>query len=293
MHNVGRFAPTPSGQLHFGSFITALGSYLQAKSQNGEWLVRIEDIDPPREVAGAANHILFTLEQFGLHWDREVLYQSKRQERYHAIIEALIDCQLAYYCDCTRYRIQHLPHHCYDNHCRNLRLVAANDQPMAIRLKQTQPIYHFIDQIRGKQSVNIHQAIEDFIIYRKDGLFAYNLAVVIDDYEQGVTEIVRGADLLPVTTKQLSLYQLFNFEKPQYYHLPLALNSDLSKLSKQNHAQPITTNNIQQLTIKALLFLGQTIPDNWQDSSQEQLLQWAIKHWQISNIPKNDIVFCD
>lgn len=288
MSNVGRFAPSPSGLLHFGSLITALASYLQAKSNNGEWLVRIEDIDPPREVVGAAQKILFTLEQFGLHWDRDVLYQSNRLTIYQDIINTLLKNKLAYYCNCTRQRIHGLTNQTYDNHCRHLQLSRTTQQPMAVRIKQTSSIDSFVDGIRGKQTIMSNDASEDFIIYRKDGLIAYNLAVVIDDHYQGVTEIVRGADLLSVTFKQLSLYQLFNFTVPHYYHLPLALNSDRRKLSKQNHAQPISTNNVRQLTVDALRFLGQSIPDNWQDVSQEQLLQWAIDHWQIKDIPKND-----
>lgn len=293
MNHVGRFAPSPSGQLHFGSFITALGSYLQAKSRNGEWLVRIEDIDPPREVAGAAKNILITLEQCGLYWDRDVFYQSKRLNVYQEIIDSLINNKFAYYCDCTRQRIQTLPNHCYDNHCRNQALSLHKQQPMAIRIKQTHPVDHFIDNIRGHQYVTLNEAREDFIIYRKDGLFAYNFAVVIDDHEQGITEIVRGADLLPVTTKQLSLYQFFGFDLPCYYHLPLALNHNLSKLSKQNHARPISTDDVRQLTINALIFLGQAIPDNWQDATQTQILQWAIEHWQVAKIPRYDKVFDD
>lgn len=291
MNHVGRFAPSPSGHLHFGSFITALASFLHAKSHHGEWLVRIEDIDPPREMQGAASHILSTLERLSLHWDREVIYQSNRTQRYQEIIALLLKQDLAYYCDCTRQRIHQLTNSIYDNHCRNRYLSPTINHPMAIRIKQHHPVYDFIDKIRGYQKISNKEAEEDFIIHRKDGLFAYNLAVIIDDHDQGITDIVRGADLLPVTPKQISLYQLLNFSVPNYYHLPLALNSRLDKLSKQNHAPCIKLDNIVQLTVDALSFLGQPIPNDWQDATQTQLLHWAITHWNIALVPtKNHIV---
>lgn len=288
MKSVGRFAPSPSGLLHFGSFVTALASYLQAKSQQGEWLVRIEDIDPPREVSGASTHILTTLEKLGLYWDRDTLFQSSRSERYQHVVHSLIDNKRAYYCDCTRQRIQSLPNHIYDNHCRNRDLKPSPNHPMSIKIMQMQPVNHFIDNIRGHQTVTNTEAIEDFVIYRKDCLFAYNLAVVIDDHDQGVTEIVRGADLLSVTTKQISLYQLFDFKLPSYYHLPLVLNKNQKKLSKQNHAPPINLDDIPKLTIDALQFLGQVTPLDWRDANQEQLLHWAIMNWNINSVPNKD-----
>lgn len=287
MNSIGRFAPSPSGQLHFGSFITALGSYLHAKSHQGKWLVRIEDLDPPREKQGSASHILTTLERLGLFWDEEILYQSARLERYQEILNFLLKKQLAYYCDCSRQRIQVLPDSMYDNHCQNRQLVPSSC-PMAIRLKQVHTITTFIDNIRERQTISHRQAKEDFIIYRKDNLFAYNLASVIDDHDQGVTEVVRGADLLPVTTKQIYIYQLLGWKIPSYYHLPLALNKNREKLSKQNHATPISLNNINKLIIDGLLFLEQTIPNDWQDATKEQLLRWAIEHWNIHYIPKEN-----
>ncbi|WP_392558967.1 tRNA glutamyl-Q(34) synthetase GluQRS [Orbus mooreae] len=288
MNNVGRFAPSPSGELHFGSFVTALGSYLQAKSKQGQWLVRIEDLDPPREVVGAADNILFTLDKLGLHWDQDVVYQSSRLAHYEEILNLLIRQQVAYYCDCSRQRIQQLPTHIYDNYCQNRQLTPNSTQSMAVRLKQTFPICCFIDNICQRQRVSQSERLEDFVIRRRDGLFAYNFAVVIDDHEQGITEVVRGADLLPVTAKQLSLYHLFNWHPPSYYHLPLVLNQHKDKLSKQNHAQAININNIKQLIVDGLQFLGQVIPTDWQDANREQLLQWAITHWNIHCVPKND-----
>jgi len=288
MNSIGRFAPSPSGALHFGSFITALGSYLQVKSQNGKWFVRIEDLDPPREVPGSAANILSILEKIGLYWDGEILYQSRRLKRYQEILNFLIMRQCAYFCDCSRHRIQSLPSHIYDNFCQNRLLTPKSGTPMAIRLKQRYIRDSFIDNIRGLQRISDLESKEDFIIRRKDGLFAYNLAVVIDDHEQGITDIMRGADLLPVTIKQISLYKQLEWAIPNYYHLPLVLNDDGNKLSKQNHAPAISLNNINQLIIKALQFLNQMIPDDWQDARKEQLLEWAISHFDINAIPKQD-----
>ena len=231
-HYIGRFAPSPSGELHFGSLIAALGSYLQARAQNGIWRVRIEDIDPPREVPGAADTILRQLERYGLHWDGEVLWQSQRHEAYRERLAWLHEQGLCYYCTCTRARI-HAVGGVYDGHCRDLRL-SANDA--ALRLRQTRPVLAFYDRLRGTLVADEALAREDFIIHRRDGLFAYNLAVVVDDHFQGVSEIVRGADLIEPTVRQISLYQHFGWQAPDYVHLPLAVNAQGNKLSKQNHA---------------------------------------------------------
>ncbi|QYN47699.1 tRNA glutamyl-Q(34) synthetase GluQRS [Gilliamella sp. ESL0405] len=285
---IGRFAPSPSGPLHFGSLVTALGSYLQAKSCQGKWLVRIEDIDPPREAKGASSLILKTLEAVGLYWDDSVLYQSACSERYLDILHSLLAKQQAYYCNCTRARIHQLENGIYDNYCRQRYLTIGQGQPLAIRLAQHHPIFQFEDKIQGLQTVEPAKAKEDFIIHRKDGLFAYNLVVVLDDHYQGISEIVRGADLLPVTAQQISLYQLFGYPVPTYCHLPLVLDNHGNKLSKQNHAKPIDLNNLTALTVQALQFLGQPILPDWRDASQTELLQWAIEHWQLTDVPQQN-----
>lgn len=290
MNSIGRFAPSPSGLLHFGSFITALGSYLHAKSTQGIWFVRIEDVDTLRVIPGAATQILHMLDAVGLHWDKEVVYQSRRLNYYQEILDSLSHQQLTYYCDCSRQRIHDLTGYTYDNYCRTRDLTFNSISPRAIRLKQTVIINQFVDQIRGTQIIVPNQAQEDFIIRRKDDIYAYNFAVVIDDHEQGINNIVRGADLLPVTAKQISLYQLLGWQIPNYYHLPLALDWMQKKLSKQNYAPPINLNNINQLIIQGLQFLGQTIPDDWQDGSKEQLLCWATANWNVNNVPKQDKV---
>lgn len=278
---VGRFAPSPSGDLHFGSLIAALGSYLQARAQRGRWLVRIEDLDPPREVAGAADRILAALERYGLHWDSAVLYQSQRHDAYRAALDWLAQQGLSYACTCTRRRIQQLGG-IYDGHCRSL---GRSPRGAAIRLRQSQPIYHFHDRLRGELLANRTLAEEDFIIHRRDGLFAYNLAVVVDDHFQGVTEIVRGADLIEPTVRQIALYQRLAAAVPGYIHLPLALNAAGDKLSKQNHAAPLPDGDPRPTLAAALKFLRQPLPESWQDLPLTGLLSWAIEHWELSRVP--------
>lgn len=277
---IGRFAPSPSGELHFGSLIAALGSYLQARSRLGKWLVRIEDIDPPREVPGAAQTILRQLEHYGLHWDGDVLWQSQRHDAYRERLAWLREQELCYYCTCTRARIQRVGG-VYDGHCRTLQLGADN---AALRLHQTKPVLRFHDRLRGEIVTDEPLAREDFIIHRRDGLFAYNLAVVVDDHFQGVTEIVRGADLIEPTVRQISLYRHFGWPEPDYIHLPLALNADGNKLSKQNHAPALSAGDPRPEIIRALQFLNQTIVNEWQDITLEDLLKNAVANWSLSAV---------
>ena len=275
-HYIGRFAPSPSGELHFGSLIAALGSYLQARARHGRWLVRIEDIDPPREVPGAAETILRQLEHYGLHWDGDVLWQSQRHHAYREALAWLHEQGLSYYCTCTRARIQSIGG-IYDGHCRELHHGPDN---AAVRIRQQRGIIHADEKL----------AREDFIIHRRDGLFAYNLAVVVDDHFQGVSEIVRGADLIEPTVRQISLYQLFGWKVPDYIHLPLALNPQGAKLSKQNHAPALPKGDPRPVLIAALQFLGQQAEAHWQDFSVEQILQSAVKNWRLTAVPESAIV---
>ena len=281
-HYIGRFAPSPSGELHFGSLIAALGSYLQARAQQGAWRVRIEDIDPPREVPGAADTILRQLDHYGLHWDGEVLWQSRRHEAYREALADLRQRGLSYYCTCTRARIQSIGG-VYDGHCR---LRHNGPENAALRLWQHQPVLHFHDRLRGDLYADEALAREDFIIHRRDGLFAYNLAVVVDDNFQGVTEIVRGADLIAPTVRQISLYRQLGWQPPGYVHLPLALNSDGNKLSKQNHAPPLPEGDPRPVLIRALQFLNQDVTSNWQDLPTAALLQHAVEKWDLSRVPE-------
>lgn len=282
---VGRFAPSPSGPLHFGSLIAALGSYLQAKSQRGKWLVRIEDIDPPREVVGASADILATLQAYGLNWDDDVVYQSQQSDHYEQVLANLNKQQLSYACACTRKIIKEQGG-LYLGNCRE-RNLSNIDNALRINVaKLTKPVTAFYDQLQGDITLDEQQADEDFIIKRKDGLYAYNLAVVIDDINQGINEIVRGADLLPTTGKQISLYQLLNKQPPSYIHLPLAVTKPGFKLSKQNHALAIDKKNPIPTLLQALEFLGHKVPELVDKSSCTSVLNWAINSWSLSNVPK-------
>lgn len=281
-HYIGRFAPSPSGELHFGSLIAALGSYLQARASQGKWLVRIEDIDPPREVPGAADTILRQLEHYGLHWDGDVLWQSQRHEAYRERLAWLSAQRLSYNCTCTRARIQSVGG-VYDGHCRTLNLPAEN---AAVRLLQRAPVTRFHDRLSGEIRADELLACEDFIIHRRDGLFAYNLAVVVDDHLQGVTEIVRGADLVEPTVRQISLYHQFGWTAPDYIHLPLAVNAQGVKLSKQNHAPALPDGDPRPVLIDALRFLNQNVTNEWQDLRIDELLKIAIANWTLAAVPK-------
>lgn len=278
----GRFAPSPSGDLHFGSLIAALGSYLQARARHGRWLVRIEDIDPPREIPGAATRILSQLEHYGLYWDGEVTYQSQRHARYQEVLHWIARQGLSYYCTCPRSRIQQIGGR-YDGHCRDRNLPAEN---AAIRIRQTTPVFRFHDGLSGEIHADPALASEDFIIHRRDGLFAYNLAVVVDDHEQNVTEIVRGADLIEPTVRQISLYRQLGYNEPAYIHLPLVRNADGHKLSKQNHAPSLPNSDPRPVLIAALEFLRQPLPESWQDLTLPALLEWSVAHWSLSSIPR-------
>ena len=283
---IGRFAPSPSGELHFGSLVAALGSYLQARALQGRWLVRIEDIDPPREVPGAATTILRQLEHYGLEWDGDVLWQSQRHDAYREALAWLHQQGLSYYCTCTRARIQSIGG-MYDGHCRDLALGAKN---AALRIRQNEPVLAFHDNLRGEITADPRLATEDFIIHRRDGLFAYNLAVVVDDHFQGVTEIVRGADLIEPTVRQISLYRHFAWPEPGYIHLPLALNAEGAKLSKQNHAPALPQGDPRPVLTQALRFLGQDVVIPWQDLTLAELLKNAVDNWTLDTVPERAIV---
>ncbi|ANQ22541.1 tRNA glutamyl-Q synthetase [Vibrio natriegens] len=276
---VGRFAPSPSGPLHFGSLVAALGSYFQAKANHGSWLVRIEDLDPPREMPGATQAILQALQAYQLHWDGEVVYQSQRHHLYQAQIDTWLENGDAYYCQCTRKQIkQHGGF--YPGTCRDKNLKEG-----AIRLKMTKPIASFFDLKHGTIQIPEQLVNEDFIIKRRDGLFAYNLAVVLDDIDQGVTEVVRGADLIEPTGRQISLYQILGQPEVSYLHLPLAIDNNGNKLSKQNHATAIDIDNPKPALLKAMTFLGFDIPEEIRASDITNILRWGSENWQLEQLP--------
>ncbi|RJX74488.1 tRNA glutamyl-Q(34) synthetase GluQRS [Vibrio sinensis] len=282
MSYIGRFAPSPSGPLHFGSLIAALGSYFQAKSQQGKWLVRIEDLDPPREMSGASDLILRTLEAYQLHWDGEVVYQSQRHALYQNQIDQWLTTGQAYYCQCTRKQIKETGGF-YSGLCRDKKL--APDGQQAIRLRMTHPIYQFHDEKHGELLIPKPLANEDFIIKRRDGLFAYNLAVVLDDIDQNITEVVRGADLIEPTGRQISLYQMLNKSPVSYLHLPLALDENGHKLSKQNHAEAIDNSAPIPALLDAMQFLGFKLEADMDNASVEEIITWGIHNWCLSQLP--------
>ncbi|NMH65870.1 tRNA glutamyl-Q(34) synthetase GluQRS [Shewanella salipaludis] len=275
---VGRFAPSPSGPLHFGSLIAALGSYLRARSLAGKWLLRIEDIDPPREVAGASDDILRTLEAYGMLWDDTELYQSHRTQAYRARLDALLRQEQAYYCHCSRRQIQAMGG-LYDGRCGRLRPQLRGG---AIRIRNRAAIAAFDDILMGRVSVDNAFAAEDFIIRRSDGLYAYQLAVVLDDAFQGISEVVRGCDLIEASCRQLSLYSMFDLKAPDWLHLPLACVKPGVKLSKQNHAPAIDKRRPQASLQAALAFLGQPGVDD--AGSVEQMLAQAVAQFRLDAI---------
>lgn len=287
---IGRFAPSPSGPLHFGSLIAATGSYLQAKSQQGQWLVRMEDIDLPRMVPGADSDILRTLELFGLYWDGEIWYQSARIERYQHLLEDLHQQQLVYGCNCTRKRIAEVGG-IYDGHCR---LLALNNPPLAWRLKASGVNCQFDDLIFGRQAIAPELAAEDYIIKRRDNLFAYQFVVVVDDIDQHITEVIRGADLLQMTPRQQALCQLLAANAPRYGHLPLAVTEPGFKLSKQNHAAAVSQWPVSEVMASVLAFLGHPLPEELQKAPVTEQLDWATANWALTNIPRqNEILLAE
>ena len=277
----GRFAPSPSGPLHFGSLVAAVGSYLDAKVNQGKWLVRIEDIDTTRVVKNADTHILNTLQAYGLYWDESVVYQTQRLPLYQEVTNKLIHQQCVYGCRCSRKQIKAMGG-IYQGHCKTLNL---STEQGALRLSQQHPTCHFNDLIQGDITVNSALAHEDYIIKRSDGLFAYQLVVVIDDIEQGINRIVRGADLLEPTARQISLFKQLNNPIPEFAHLPLAVAKPGFKLSKQNYAPAICKQNPKPTLIAVFNFLGLPTHDQLMDLTTEQLLAWGVAHFNLSRVP--------
>lgn len=279
---IGRFAPSPTGALHFGSLLAALASYLDARHQQGRWLVRIEDIDPPREVPAEVHQILPTLADFGLHWDDPVSYQSQHGARYQNTLQQLHQRGLTYRCACSRKdcRQRQALHH-YDGYCR--RHPPTAEQTCAWRFFNQGPAQDWTDRIQGR--IHARQApLQDCILQRKDRLWSYQLAVVSDDHAQGVTHVVRGYDLLEQTALQQQLYTALGWPTPCYAHIPLALNPQGQKLSKQNLATPLDRTRPRPQLVAALAFLGHPVPPHSQQRSVAELLSWAVDCWDIHRV---------
>ena len=280
----GRFAPSPTGPLHFGSLIAATASYLQARSQQGEWKVRIEDIDPPREVAGASESILRTLEAFGFEWDGAVDYQSDRIERYHVALEELKKCGLVYPCACSRKDIAKYDSPVYPGTCRNG--LPAGRVARAWRVYAENRIV-LEDAIQGLIEYDLPSQSGDFVLLRADGLIAYQLAVGLDDAEQGMTEVVRGADLLHSTPRQLYLQQVLKLPSPRYAHHPVVVNVAGEKLSKQTHAPSLESSQPVPALWDALTFLGQSPGKDLRNATLKEIWDWATAHWDMHNISRS------
>ena len=321
----GRFAPSPTGPLHFGSLVAAVGSFLQARSHGGEWLVRIEDLDPPRAVAGAADDILRTLEAYGLLWDRSVVYQSSRQDAYAAAIDTLRAGEALYACVCTRREIAESATApslargprlgpiaesatapslargprlgpiadsalrgpdgpVYPGTCR--RAPPDGQRARALRVRTDEAYIVFHDALQGRHESHLEREVGDFVVRRADGGYAYQLAVVVDDAEQGITEVVRGADLLGSTARQIHLQRLLGLPTPRYAHLPTAVNAAGEKLSKQTCAPAVPRAAPLPVLGRVLRFLGQSVPPEVCESDLDSFWRWAIAHWQLERVPR-------
>ncbi|WP_266168106.1 tRNA glutamyl-Q(34) synthetase GluQRS [Dyella subtropica] len=276
----GRFAPSPTGHLHFGSLIAALASWLCARRAGGHWLVRMEDIDPPREVPGSASSILATLPAFGLVADGPVLYQSQRMAAYDAAFEQLRAADQVFPCWCSRSDLAEV-----DGMHRDGRCVAApdHDRPPAWRLRVPDMDIRFDDALQGPQRQNLRESAGDFVIKRVEGFYAYQLACVVDDAWQGITQVVRGNDLLDSTPRQIWLQRCLGLATPSYLHLPLALDASGRKLSKTERAHPVDPDEPLPALRRALSFLDQSVAKD--PASVEALLNHALAHFDAASLP--------
>ena len=322
----GRFAPSPTGPLHFGSLLAAVGSYLEAKHRGGAWLLRMEDLDRPREQPGAADAILRTLESCGMGWDGSILYQSRRSETYRAALSRLEAQGLAYACGCSRREIADSnlsfapPRGAHDaplarasgrgaggspkggttrrgggeglddgslvypGTCRNG--LAPGKAPRAARLRVGDSVIEFEDALQGRLRQDLATEVGDFVLHRADGLYAYQLAVVIDDADQGITHVVRGADLLASTPRQIYLQRLLGLTTPRYLHLPAAVNAAGEKLSKQALAPPVDARDPVPALAQVMEFLGQSPPAQLGRATLAEFWDWALAHWDAQRIPR-------
>ncbi|WP_290014058.1 tRNA glutamyl-Q(34) synthetase GluQRS [Acinetobacter pittii] len=273
----GRFAPSPTGPLHFGSLITAVASYCDAKAHQGKWLVRVEDTDIPRIYPGSEEHILTSLEAFQFEPDAEIIFQKNRLDIYESVLDQLKKEGLIYACQCTRKMLG--SNAIYAGTCRDLNL---DFQGQAIRVKVQDQQICFDDRLQGHHCSNLQHDLGDFVLKRRDGIINYQLAVVVDDYLQGITHVVRGADLLDNTERQIWLGQLLGYPQLSYMHLPLAMNDQGQKLSKQNLAQALDLSKAPELLQKAILALGQLNVDLDQP---RLMLKQAVAQWNVDLIP--------
>ncbi|MGC2518640.1 MAG: tRNA glutamyl-Q(34) synthetase GluQRS [Burkholderiales bacterium] len=285
----GRFAPSPTGPLHFGSLIAAVGSYLDARSRSGSWLVRMEDLDQPRAAPGAADAILSALEAYGFEWDGEIIHQSRRDGAYADALVRLDRMKAVFPCACTRKEIadsalslQGEP--VYPGTCRNG--LPPGRAGRAVRVRVDDAVIGFDDRLQGRVEQNLAAEIGDFMVRRADGLFAYQLAVVVDDAEQGITDVVRGADLLASTPRQILLQRLLGYPIPRYLHLPVAVNARGEKLSKQTLATALDPGAAVPTLLQTLSFLNQQPPAALALGTLREVWRWAIAHWDSGKAPR-------
>ncbi len=293
---IGRFAPSPTGPLHLGSLYTALAGFLQARSQQGLWLLRIDDLDIPRNVKGSADSIQRTLEVFGLHWDGSIAYQSQHIEFYKYFINELQVRELIYPCTCSRKELinsarseQHSD--IYPGICRDGKIKPDSDY--ALRIKTDSRNIDFQDQMQGFFSYDLARQYGDFVVKRKDNIIAYQFAVVIDDHLQQVNQIVRGHDLLAETPKQIYLQQLLGLYTPAYIHVPVIVDRQGYKLSKQTQAVAVALTSPGQVVFELLGLLKQSPPVELKQAPITELLDWAIAHWKSALLKNIQVVSCD
>lgn len=285
---IGRFAPSPTGALHFGSLVAAVGSFLDARAHCGRWLLRIEDVDAPRSVPGAADGIIATLARFGFEWDGDIVWQSRRSACYQHALERLVADGLAYPCACSRRELADAPlardgSRRYPGTCR---MGLPPGRPARAWRVRAEGVIRFDDVVQGPQQIELASDSGDYVVRRADGLFAYQLAVVVDDAEAGVTHVVRGADLLDSTARQIHLQGLLGAPTPTYAHLPLATNAAGEKLSKQTLARAVDAQSPIPALLAALRFLGQHPPAALSRAALAEVWQWAITHWSIDSVPQ-------
>lgn len=290
---VGRFAPSPTGPLHFGSLVAAVASYLQARVHAGKWLLRIEDIDPPREQPGATDAILKALDRYGFEWHGDVIYQSGSRQAHEDALKSLLDRSLAYACGCSRRDLADVPRGAlgtiYPGTCRN----GCDAAETSIRLRTTDAPVSFVDGLQGLQTQNLEQESGDFVIRRRDGLIAYHLAVVVDDALEGITEVVRGIDLMDSTPRQIWLQQLLGYRTPDYVHIPVVTHPNGDKLSKLTAAPGIPMNNRARALVAALVALQQEPPHDLPRCGLPEVWQWASENWRLEAMQEQSSVPID
>ena len=284
----GRFAPSPTGLLHFGSLVAAVGSYLEARWNRGRWLVRMEDLDRLREARGASKAILKMLEAYGFEWDGKVVFQSRRDAAYAAALKRLERGHAVFPCACTRREISDSTlsaagKSIYPGTCR--KGPPPGRTARAVRVRVDNAVIAFEDLLQGRIEQNLAREVGDFVVRRADGLFAYQLAVVVDDFERDITDVVRGADLLASTARQILLQRLLGHPTPRYMHLPVAVNQAGEKISKQTRAAPLTVTEAPSRVLQALRFLGQEPPAGLEAATIAEIWNWALANWRTERIP--------